>query len=88
LAWRIELTASAEKSLSKLDRTAAKRIATFLRERVARADDPRSSGKALAGQLAGLWRYRVGDYRVICQIEDGKLLILVVTIGHRGDIYR
>jgi len=88
LAWRIELTASAEKSLSKLDRTAAKRITTFLRERVASADDPRSSGKALAGQLAGLWRYRVGDYRVICQIEDGKLLILVVTIGHRGDIYR
>jgi len=88
LAWRIELAASAEKSLSKLDRTAAKRITTFLRERVASADDPRSSGKALAGQLAGLWRYRVGDYRVICQIEDGKLLILVVTIGHRGDIYR
>jgi mRNA interferase RelE/StbE len=88
LAWRIELTASAEKSLFKLDRTAAKRITTFLRERVASADDPRSSGKPLAGQLAGLWRYRVGDYRVICQIEDGKLLILVVTIGHRGDIYR
>lgn len=88
MAWRIELTASAEKSLSKLDRTAAKRITTFLRERVASADHPRSSGKALAGQLAGLWRYRVGDYRVICQIEDGKLLILVVTIGHRGDIYR
>ncbi|MET1084665.1 MAG: type II toxin-antitoxin system RelE/ParE family toxin [Burkholderiales bacterium] len=88
MAWRIELTASAEKSLSKLDRTAAKRITTFLRERVASADDPRSSGKALAGQLAGLWRYRVGDYRVLCQIEDGKLLILVVTIGHRGDIYR
>ena len=88
MAWRIELTASAEKSLSKLDRTAAKRITTFLRERVASADDPRSSGKALAGQLVGLWRYRVSDYRVICQIEDGKLLILVVTIGHRGDIYR
>lgn len=88
MAWRIELTASAEKSLSKLDRTAAKRITTFLRERVASADDPRSSGKALAGQLAGLWRYRVGDYRLICEIEDGKLLILVVTIGHRGDIYR
>ena len=88
MAWRIELTASAEKSLFKPDRTAAKRITTFLRERVACADDPRSSGKPLAGQLAGLWRYRVGDYRVICQIEDGKLLILVVTIGHRGDIYR
>jgi mRNA interferase RelE/StbE len=88
LVWRIELTASAEKSLSKLDRTAAKRITTFLRERIASADDPKSSGKALAGQLAGLWRYRVGDYRLICEIEDGRLLILVVTIGHRSDIYR
>jgi mRNA interferase RelE/StbE len=88
LAWRIELTASAEKSLSKLDRAAAKRITTFLRERLASADDPRSTGKALAGQLAGLWRYRVGDYRLICEIEDGKLLILVVTVGHRSDIYR
>lgn len=87
MAWRIELTASAEKSLSKLDRTAAKRITTFLRERVASADDPRSSGKALAGQLAGLWRYRVGDYRVICQIEDGTLVVLVVRIGHRSEIY-
>lgn len=88
MAWRIELTASAEKSLSKLDRTAAKRITTFLRERIASADDPRSTGKALAGQLAGIWRYRVGDFRLICQIEDGKLLILVVTIGHRSEIYR
>jgi mRNA interferase RelE/StbE len=88
LAWRIELTASAEKSLSKLDRAAAKRITTFLRERLASTDDPRSTGKALAGQLAGLWRYRVGDYRLICEIEGGKLLILVVTVGHRSDIYR
>lgn len=88
MAWRIELTTSAEKSLSKLDRTAARRITTFLRERIAGGADPRSSGKALAGQLAGLWRYRVGDYRLICQIEDRKLLILVLTVGHRSDIYR
>ncbi|WP_103727314.1 type II toxin-antitoxin system RelE/ParE family toxin [Novosphingobium sp. HII-3] len=88
MAWRIELTTSAEKSLSKLDRTAARRITTFLRERIASGADPRSSGKALAGQLAGLWRYRVGDYRLICQIEDGKLVILVLTVGHRSDIYR
>jgi mRNA interferase RelE/StbE len=57
-------------------------------ELTASADDPISSGKALADQLAGLWRYRVGDYRLVCEIEDGRLLILVVTIGHRSDIYR
>lgn len=86
MAWRIELTATAERSLSRLDRTAAKRITTFLRNRL--AEDPRSSGRALSGQLAGLWRYRVGDYRLICEIQDGKLLILVVTVGHRRDVYR
>ncbi|WP_103727503.1 type II toxin-antitoxin system RelE/ParE family toxin [Novosphingobium sp. HII-3] len=88
MAWQIELTDTAERALSKLDRTAAKRIITFLRTRIADAEDPRSSGKALTGQFAGLWRYRVGDYRLICEIQDGKLLILVVTVGHRRDIYR
>jgi mRNA interferase RelE/StbE len=88
LAWRIELSSSAEKSLSKLDRQTAKRIVTFLRERVAASEDPRASGKVLTGPMAGRWRYRVGDYRIVCQIEDGRLLVLVLTIGHRSDIYR
>lgn len=88
LAWRIELSSSAEKSLSKLDRQTAKRITTFLRERVADSADPRSSGKPLTGPMSGRWRYRVGDYRIVCQIEDGRLLVLVLTIGHRSDIYR
>lgn len=88
MAWRIELTAAAEKALAKLDRQTAKRITGFLRERVAGSDDPRQSGKALSGPLAGLWRYRVGDYRIICEVKDGQLVVLVVTIGHRSDIYR
>jgi len=88
LAWRIELTAAAEKALAKLDRQTAKRITGFLRERVTGSDDPRQSGKALSGPLAGLWRYRVGDYRIICEVKDGQLVVLVVTIGHRSDIYR
>lgn len=87
MAWRIELTAAAEKALAKLDRQTAKRITGFLRERVAGSDDPRQSGKALSGPLAGLWRYRVGDYRIICEVKDGQLVVLVVTIGHRSDIY-
>lgn len=88
MAWRIELTASAEKALAKLDRQTAKRITGFLRERVAGSHDPRQTGKALSGPLAGLWRYRVGDYRIICEVKDGQLVVLVVTIGHRSDIYR
>jgi mRNA interferase RelE/StbE len=88
LAWRIELSSSAEKSLSKLDCQTAKRIITFPRERVAAGEDPRASGKPLSGPLAGRWRYRVGDYRIVCEIEDGRLVVLVLTVGHRSGIYR
>ncbi|MBF7015429.1 type II toxin-antitoxin system RelE/ParE family toxin (plasmid) [Novosphingobium resinovorum] len=88
MAWRIELSSSAEKSLSKLDCQTAKRIITFPRERVAAGEDPRASGKPLSGPLAGRWRYRVGDYRIVCEIEDGRLVVLVLTVGHRSGIYR
>jgi mRNA interferase RelE/StbE len=88
LAWRIELSSAAEKTLSRLDTQTARRITRFLRERVAEVEDPRSSGKPLTGPLSGRWRYRVGDYRIVCQIEDGRLIVLVLTIGHRSDIYR
>ena len=88
MAWTIELSGAAEKALKKLDRQAAQRITGFLRERVADGEGPRSTGKALQGPLAGVWRYRVGDFRIICEIEDGKLVVLVLTIGHRSDVYR
>ena len=89
MAWKIELTATAVKQLGKLDKSAAKRITTFLKERLAPAEDPRSGGKALKGsQLGTYWRYRVGDYRIICDIQDKALLILVVAIGNRRDVYR
>jgi mRNA interferase RelE/StbE len=88
LAWRIELSATAEKQLSKIGRADAKRIVAFLRERVD-MDDPRRSGKALHGaKFKGLWRYRVGDFRLICQLQDDRLVVLVVEIGHRRAIYR
>jgi mRNA interferase RelE/StbE len=86
LAWRIELTDTATKQLSKLGKVDAKRIAAFLRERI--VDDPRASGKALTGPLGGLWRYRVGDYRLVCEIQDAVLCVLVVKIGNRREIYR
>lgn len=89
MAWRIELTASAAKVLTKLDKSEAKRIITFLRQRLAVLDDPRSNGKALVGPQFGMyWRYRIGDYRIICDIQDETLCILVVAIGHRREVYR
>lgn len=89
MAWQIELTESAEKQLAKLDRPTAKRIRNFLRERLLVLDDPRSIGEALRGsRLGAFWKYRVGDYRVIARIEDGALIILVVRIGNRRQVYR
>ena len=89
MAWRIELTATAVKQLSKLDKAEARRITGFLRERLAPLADPRSTGKALAGpNLGAFWRYRLGDHRIICDIRDQALCILVIDIGNRRDVYR
>lgn len=89
MAWRIELTESAAKQLAKLDKGEAKRITSFLRQRLAVLDDPRAMGKALTGPALGTyWRYRIGDYRIICDIQDGMLRVLVVEIGNRRDVYR
>ncbi len=86
MAWRIEFTDTAAKQLSKLGKVEAKRITKFLRGRI--GEDPRAAGKALTGPLGGLWRYRVGDYRVICEIQDEVLRILVLRVGNRREIYR
>ena len=89
MAWRIDLTATAAKQLGKLDKAEARRITVFLRQRLATLDDPRSTGKALTGpQLGTYWRYRVEDYRIICDIQDGALCILVIEVGNRREMYR
>lgn len=88
-AWTIELTESAANQLRRLDRPVARRIVRFLRERVATADDPRSLGAALKGdELGRFWKYRVGDYRVIAEIRDREIRVVVVRIGHRSEVYR
>ncbi len=87
MAWLIRFDKGVERSLAKLDQQIAKRITSKLRE-IANLDDPRSVGKPLVGNLAGLWRYRVGDYRIICYIDDGELVILVVHVDHRSEVYR
>jgi mRNA interferase RelE/StbE len=89
LGYRIEFDPRAEKELAKLDREVARRIVRFLRERVALLDDPRSLGEALHGpELGRFWKYRVGDYRLICHIQDQRITVLVLRIGHRRDVYR
>jgi mRNA interferase RelE/StbE len=89
LAWQIEFDDKAKKDLAGVDKTVAKRITAFLRERVAQLDDPRSIGEALKGsKLGAFWKYRVGDYRIIASIEDDVLRVLVVRIGNRRDVYR
>ena len=89
MAWTIEIDPAAAKELNKLDSVSIRRILKFLHERVSRLDDPRSIGEALKGSKLGeFWKYRVGDYRVISRIEDGRMLILVVKIGNRRDVYK
>jgi mRNA interferase RelE/StbE len=89
MAWKIELDTAAERELDKLDPQTARRILTFLHGRVANLDDPRSIGEALKGSKLGeFWKYRVGDYRIITNIEDGNLRIMVIKIGNRKEVYR
>jgi mRNA interferase RelE/StbE len=86
--WRIEITRSATKQITKLAPPVQKSILSFMRERLSPADNPRQWGRALQGEKGGLWRYRVSDYRLICDIQDEKITILVLELGHRKDIYR
>lgn len=89
MVWQINFDKAAEKDLAKLDHSAVKRIVTFLRERIAALDDPRSIGEALKGaKLGDFWKYRVGDYRVIARIEDSEVIIIVVRVGNRKEVYR
>lgn len=87
MAWNVELKDSAIKQLKKLDRKWQSLILDYLEDEVSTLDDPRDKGKALVGDRKGLWRYRVGDYRVICDIQDQRLVILALSIAHRKEIY-
>lgn len=83
---KVVYLAKPRKQLAKLDNSVKKRILDYMDE-IANLSDPRSKGKSLVGDLKGFWRYRVGDYRLICRIHDEKLEILVVELGHRKEIY-
>lgn len=88
MAWTIEFAPDAAKELKKLGRSEAARIIHTLEKRIAAQDDPRTLGGPLTGEHAGYWRWRIGDYRVIARIEDERVLILVVRVGHRREVYR
>jgi mRNA interferase RelE/StbE len=89
MAWSIKIRPNAERQLDRLDPQVARRILHFLFERVAHLEDPRSIGEALKGsELGDLWKYRVGDYRIIADIEDKLVRILVVRVGNRREVYR
>jgi mRNA interferase RelE/StbE len=87
VAWTIEWQLSALKAFKKLDKTVQRRIMMFVDETLVNIENPHSTGKAMVGSYKGLWRYRVGDYRLICQIQESKFTILVVSVGHRRNIY-
>jgi mRNA interferase RelE/StbE len=88
MKWRIDFEKAALKSLSKLDKPTQNRILKFLKVDVLSLDNPRQLGKALTGQFKGMWRYRVGDYRILCEIVDNELVIVAVEIGHRKEVYK
>jgi mRNA interferase RelE/StbE len=87
MAWQIEFDPAARRELEKLDKAVSNRILNFLFERVAALEDPRSIGERLQGVLRQFWKYRVGNYRVICSLKDERLAVVVVRVGHRREIY-
>jgi len=89
LAWTFEFTKATEKQLTRLGRAERQRIVDFLFERVAFLENPRSIGEAMKGKkYKGLWKYRSGDYRIICEIRDERISIVVVKLGHRREVYQ
>lgn len=87
MSWVYRFDERAVKELRKLGKRAQRDIVAYLDERISVDEDPRRFGTGLKSDLAGLWRYRVGYYRIVCQIRDGELVVLVVTVGHRRDVY-
>ena len=88
MAWTVEISNVAERQLRKLDRQIQTRILDWLDDRLERCKNPRHFGESLKGNYAGFWRYRIGNYRVLCDIQDEKVVVLVLTIGHRIQVYR
>ncbi len=88
MAWRVQIDDRAVREIRKLDVANRERIVAFLRQRVATEEDPRRIGRPLTGARTGLWRYRVGDYRLICRIVDDSVVVILLRVGHGANVYR
>ena len=88
MAWTLRISETAKRQLKKLDRTTAQSLLRYLNRLLLEVESPRQRGKGLTANLTGLWRYRVGDYRLICDIQDGELVVLVLQVAHRSQAYR
>ncbi len=88
MTWRIEFDAATADDIRRLDRVVQRRVLTYLKERLASTKNPRNFGKPLKGDKKGMWRYRVGDYRIICHIEDAQLVVVVLHVSHRRKVYK
>ena len=88
MSYRVEFTKEALKQLKKLDKATASLILGWIRKNLENCENPRVHGKGLTSNRSGQWRYRVGDYRIIAEIQDDRILILVLNIGHRREIYK
>ena len=87
MAWTVEVSEFAEKQLRKLDRPIQRRFIDWLEDRIDGCKNPRHFGETLRGEMAGLWRYRIGDFRLVCESQDQKLVVLALAVGHRREIY-
>jgi mRNA interferase RelE/StbE len=86
MAWNVEVSPRAQRQLDELDKPVARRISRFLYDRIVKLEDPRQIGERLQGTLSEFWRYRVGDYRIICSLENVRLVVLVLRVGHRREV--
>ncbi len=87
MRWKVQISDQAVKELKKLDRVNREMIITYIEQRIEGCENPRSFGEPLKENLSGYWRYRIGQYRLICEIEDSVITVYVVTIGHRRQVY-
>lgn len=87
MSWRVETTARFDREFKKLDRYTQRMVKVWIEKNLVNCDDPRAHGKGLTANRSGQWRYRIGDYRILCLLEDDKLVILALTIGHRSSVY-
>jgi len=86
MTWKIELSDTAARQVRRMDKAPQRRVLDYLQKRLATADDPHAFGKPLTGNHGGLWRYRVGDWRIVCSIEKPRIIIL--RIAHRREVYK